>query len=55
MMTITNERLQELLSRASMAESMEITPEFMDEYREILRMAMTTIYDAEISKQLSGF
>lgn len=39
-MTITLERLQELLSLASMAESREIPPELMDEYREILRMAL---------------
>lgn len=37
-MTITLERLQELLARASMAETHEISKENMDEYREILQI-----------------
>lgn len=53
-MIITNERLQELLVRASMAESVEIPPELMDEYREILRMAMELKFRTR-EFQISGF
>lgn len=53
-MNITNERLQELLARASMAESVEITKENMDEYREILRMALELKFRTK-EYQISGF
>lgn len=53
-MTITNERLQELLARASLVESIEISKENMDEYREILRMAMELKFRTR-EFQISGF
>lgn len=53
-MTITLERLQELLASASMAESREIPPELMDEYRDILRMAMELKFRTK-EFQISGF
>lgn len=39
-MTITQEHLQELIARASMAHRAVILPESMDEYREILLLAL---------------